>query len=131
MFECVCVCAATACLLLPRHNNHHAYAYSAAHGLEWWQVGGWGLAGGGLVAGGGKLPGGWWPVGGWDLAGAGGTWAWECDCRRTLYVPACYCLQVDFSYYVIRGLELAGLAWDVKRPLPAQQAQKRLARGNS
>ena len=20
------------------HNNHHAFEYSAAHGLEWWQV---------------------------------------------------------------------------------------------
>jgi hypothetical protein len=22
------------------HNNHHAFEYSAAHGFEWWQVGG-------------------------------------------------------------------------------------------
>ncbi len=31
--------------------------------------------------------------------------------------------QVDFSYYVIRGLEIAGLAWDVKRPSEAQKAK--------
>ncbi len=23
--------------LLRRHNNHHAFPYSARHGLEWWQ----------------------------------------------------------------------------------------------
>jgi hypothetical protein len=48
-------------------SNHHAFEYSAAHGLEWWQV--------------------------------------------------------DFSYYLIRSLELAGLAWDVKRPTDAQKAK--------
>lgn len=52
------------------HNNHHAFEYSAAHGLEWWEI--------------------------------------------------------DTSYYLIRGLELAGLAWDVKRPSAAALAAKRL-----
>jgi stearoyl-CoA desaturase (delta-9 desaturase) len=42
------------------HNNHHAFPYSALHGLRWWQI---------------------------DPAG-----------------------------YVIRGLRLVGLAWDVKTP---------------
>lgn len=31
--------------------------------------------------------------------------------------------QLDASYAVIRGLELAGLAWDVKRPLPQTIAE--------
>ncbi|KAG2433974.1 hypothetical protein HYH02_012436 [Chlamydomonas schloesseri] len=52
------------------HNNHHAFEYSAAHGLEWWEI--------------------------------------------------------DMSYYLIRALELAGLAWDVKRPSAAALAAKRL-----
>ena len=34
--------------------------------------------------------------------------------------------QVDFSYYMIRGLELAGLAWDVKLPSEAQKAKLRV-----
>jgi stearoyl-CoA desaturase (delta-9 desaturase) len=42
------------------HNNHHAFPYSAMHGLRWWQI--------------------------------------------------------DPSGYVIRGLRLVGLAWDVKAP---------------
>ncbi len=33
------------------------------------------------------------------------------------------------SYYFIRGLELLGLAWDVKRPSPSQLAAKRIAPG--
>ncbi|PNW83842.1 hypothetical protein CHLRE_04g217945v5 [Chlamydomonas reinhardtii] len=52
------------------HNNHHAFEYSAAHGLEWWEV--------------------------------------------------------DMSYYMIRILELTGLAWDVKRPSATAMAAKRL-----
>ena len=34
--------------------------------------------------------------------------------------------QVDFSYYVIRAMELTGLAWEVKRPGEAQKAKLRL-----
>jgi stearoyl-CoA desaturase (delta-9 desaturase) len=52
------------------HSNHHAFEYSAAHVLEWWQV--------------------------------------------------------DFSYYLIRGLEAVGLAWDVKRPSEAQKEKLRI-----
>lgn len=33
--------------------------------------------------------------------------------------------QVDFSYYVIRALEVAGLAWDVKRP--SEEQKRKLA----
>ncbi|XXY55023.1 acyl-CoA desaturase [Sorangium sp. So ce269] len=51
------------------HNNHHAFPWSARHGLAWWQL--------------------------------------------------------DVSYMVIRALEIAGLAWNVKRPSPASLAQKR------
>lgn len=53
------------------HNNHHAFPYSAMHGLRWWQI---------------------------DLAG-----------------------------YLIRGLRLLGLVWDVKAPpqhLPHQTEHK-------
>ncbi|GLC45607.1 hypothetical protein PLESTB_001785000 [Pleodorina starrii] len=52
------------------HNNHHAFEYSAAHGLEWWEI--------------------------------------------------------DMSYYFIRALELAGLAWEVRRPSPAALAARRI-----
>ena len=53
------------------HNNHHAFEFSARHGLEWWQL--------------------------------------------------------DMSWYFIRSLELAGLAWDVKLPSEQQRAKLRIA----
>ena len=34
--------------------------------------------------------------------------------------------QVDFSYYIIRAMELTGLAWEVKRPGEAQKTKLRL-----
>ena len=43
------------------------------------------------------------------------------DCLPAALIP-----QIDMSYYVIAGLEKLGLAWDVKRPTPAQLASKRL-----
>lgn len=54
------------------HNNHHAFEWSARHGLEWWQL--------------------------------------------------------DVTYGIIRALELAGLAWDVRVPSEQQKAQKRRRR---
>ncbi|KAL4584558.1 hypothetical protein LXL04_009161 [Taraxacum kok-saghyz] len=50
------------------HNNHHAFEYSARHGLEWWQI--------------------------------------------------------DVSWYIIRFLELVGLATNVKVPTDAQKLKK-------
>ncbi|XP_051148201.1 palmitoyl-monogalactosyldiacylglycerol delta-7 desaturase, chloroplastic-like [Andrographis paniculata] len=50
------------------HNNHHAFEYSARHGLEWWQI--------------------------------------------------------DVTWYVIRLLEAAGIATDVKLPTAAHRRQK-------
>lgn len=52
------------------HNNHHAFEFSAAHGLEWWQI--------------------------------------------------------DLSYYIIRLMEIIGLAWEVKRPSFSQMEAKRV-----
>jgi stearoyl-CoA desaturase (delta-9 desaturase) len=50
------------------HNNHHAFPYSARHGLHWWQI--------------------------------------------------------DVTWYVIRMMELLGLAWDVKRPHVVRAAER-------
>ncbi|KVH93049.1 Fatty acid desaturase, type 1 [Cynara cardunculus var. scolymus] len=52
------------------HNNHHAFEYSARHGLEWWQI--------------------------------------------------------DFTWYVIRLLEITGLATDIKLPTPMDMQRKAL-----
>lgn len=40
--------------------------------------------------------------------------------------PPPLCAQVDFSYYMIRALEMAGLAWDVKRPSESQMERLRV-----
>ncbi|KAJ9537918.1 hypothetical protein OSB04_030651 [Centaurea solstitialis] len=52
------------------HNNHHAFEYSARHGLEWWQI--------------------------------------------------------DFTWYVIRLLEITGLATDIKLPTAMDMQRKAL-----
>ncbi|XP_050386057.1 palmitoyl-monogalactosyldiacylglycerol delta-7 desaturase, chloroplastic-like [Argentina anserina] len=54
------------------HNNHHAFEYSARHGLEWWQV--------------------------------------------------------DLTWYVIKLLQILGLATDVKLPTESQKQRKALAK---
>ncbi|XP_071733450.1 palmitoyl-monogalactosyldiacylglycerol delta-7 desaturase, chloroplastic-like [Rutidosis leptorrhynchoides] len=56
------------------HNNHHAFEFSARHGLEWWQI--------------------------------------------------------DCGWYVIRFLEIVGLATDVKLPTEAHKLKKSFARDN-
>jgi fatty-acid desaturase len=35
-------------------------------------------------------------------------------------------LQIDVSWWVIRGLEKLGLAWDVKQPTAEQMARRRV-----
>ena len=35
--------------------------------------------------------------------------------------------QLDLAWFTIRGLELCGLVWDVKRPSPAQRSRRRVA----
>ena len=54
------------------HNNHHAFEYSARHGLEWWQI--------------------------------------------------------DLTWYVIKLLQVLGLATDVKLPTEAQKQRKAFAK---
>ncbi|KAF8011712.1 hypothetical protein BT93_J2099 [Corymbia citriodora subsp. variegata] len=57
------------------HNNHHAFEYSARHGLEWWQL--------------------------------------------------------DMTWYVVRLLQVLGLATDVKLPNEAQKQRLALNMGNA
>lgn len=102
------------------HNNHHAFEYSAAHGLEWWQV----RRAQDVACTDSRSP-----VSRPKASSSRSAMptALLHPCTTLHAQNAIRTLQVDFSYYFICLLEKLGLAWDVKRPTEGQLKARRRA----
>ena len=90
------------------HNNHHAFEFSARHGLEWWQVSGSTLY---LCL----------VVIAWNALYPGGRMF-----LLLIHVPPWpFPLQLDVTWMLIRGMEILGLISNVKLPTEKQMDKLR------